>query len=357
VLTTGAASAAAPTVVSLTFNDGLASQYQFARPVLRSHGVNGTFYVASNWVATLDAKYMRSWQHDELSRDGNEIGGMGTDHKDLTASYAADPAADLAYKQDQVCGDRQRLADLGYAPVSFSYPFAATNAAAQSVVGGCGYLSGRTVGGLSSTGPTYAETVPPANALRVSTLGTPNGPITLAAMQAGVNAAAARGGGWVPLAFNAVCDSSDSGYTACMNGSKPVDAAVLSQFLDWVASSAAPAGTTVKPVRAVMGAAAQPALPPRPTAVSLTFDDGDRSQYGLRQMLAARQKKATFYINSGAIDDNEQGAMTWPMVTDLATDGHDIGGHTKTHISLTGTDTSYFRKWSETCDDRARLFA
>jgi peptidoglycan/xylan/chitin deacetylase (PgdA/CDA1 family) len=349
-----AMAATGPVTVSLTFNDGLASQYQFARPVLQSHNVNGTFYVASSWVATTDAKYMRSWQLDDLYRDGDEIGGMGKDHKDLTASYSSDPSADLAYKQDQVCGDRQKLSDLGYSPVSFSYPFSAQNASAQSIVSGCGFTSGRVVGGLSSTGPTYAEQVPPGNAFNVRTLGTPNGPITLAALQSAVNAANSRGGGWLPIAFNAVCSSADSGYSACMAGAKPIDAAVLSQFLDWMASGA-PAGSSVRTVRSVMGSGSQPPLPPRPTAVSLTFDDGDASQYGVRAMLNAHGQKASFYLNSGAIDDHEQGAMTWDQVAGLAADGNDIGGHTRTHVNLITTDTSYDSKWHEVCDDRARL--
>ncbi len=351
-----AQAATGPVTVSLTFNDGLASQYQFARTVLSSHGVNGTFYVATSWMATQDAKYMRSWQLDNLHRDGNEIGGMGKDHKDLTATYNSDPAADLAYKQDQVCGDKQKLTDLGYAPVSFSYPFSANNAAATSVVRGCGYTSGRVVGGLSSTGPTYSEAVPPANAFGLRTLGTPSGPITLAALQAAVTGASTHGGGWVPIAFNAVCDSSDAGYSTCMAGSKPVDAAVLSQFLDWMASGA-PAGSTVRTVRSVMGAAAAPPLPARPTAVSVTFDDGDASQYGVRSALADHGAKGTFYINSGAIDDHEAGAMTWSQVSSLGSDGNDIGGHTRTHVNMTSTSTSFDSKWREVCDDRARLFA
>jgi peptidoglycan/xylan/chitin deacetylase (PgdA/CDA1 family) len=351
-----AQAAAGPVTVSLTFNDGLTSQYQYARPVLQSHGVNGTFYVATSWVATQDAKYMRSWQLDNLYRDGNEIGGMGKDHKDLTATYNSDPAADLAYKQDQVCGDKQKLTDLGYSPVSFSYPFSANNAAATSVVRGCGYTSGRVVGGLSSSGPTYSEAVPPANPFGLRTLGTPNGPVTLAALQTAVTNASTRGGGWLPLSFNAVCDSSDSGFSTCMAGAKPIDAAVLSQFLDWMASGA-PAGSSVKTVRSVMGAAGGPTLPARPTAVSVTFDDGDASQYGVRSVLASHGAKGTFYINSGAIDDNEAGAMTWGQVGDLGADGNDIGGHTRTHVNLTSTSTSFDSKWHEVCDDRARLFA
>ena len=62
--------AAAPTVVSLTFTDGLSSQYRNAAPLLQKHGMDGTFYVASNWVRTNDPTYMRVHQLDELYRQG-----------------------------------------------------------------------------------------------------------------------------------------------------------------------------------------------------------------------------------------------------------------------------------------------
>ena len=104
-----ASAAESPTVVSLTFNDGLSSQYRNAVPVLRAHGMNGTFYVASNWVKSNDARYMRFYHLDELVRDGNEIGGMGRDHRDLTTSYSSDPAVDLAYKP-QVTKARKSIA-------------------------------------------------------------------------------------------------------------------------------------------------------------------------------------------------------------------------------------------------------
>ena len=104
-----------------------------------------------------DAKYMRFYHLDELVRDGNEIGGMGRDHRNLTTSYSSDPAVDPAYKQDQVCGDRQALADWGYDPQSFAYPGGAENTQVQAIVRDCGFTSGQVAGGLSATGPTYAR--------------------------------------------------------------------------------------------------------------------------------------------------------------------------------------------------------
>ena len=64
-----------------------------------------------------------------------------------------------------------------------------------------------------------------------------------------------------------------------------------------------------KTVRAAMGAAAQPPLPPRPTIVSLSFDDAHPSQYLVRPILLDHGMRATFYANSGIVDRNNGGAI------------------------------------------------
>ena len=46
---------AAPTVVSLTFDDGQATQYS-VKETLKNHGMRGTFYVNSGAVCTLTAR-------------------------------------------------------------------------------------------------------------------------------------------------------------------------------------------------------------------------------------------------------------------------------------------------------------
>jgi peptidoglycan/xylan/chitin deacetylase (PgdA/CDA1 family) len=349
---TSQAQAAGETVVSLTFNDGLMSQYLHARPVLLAHNVQGTFYLSSRVVEANAPGYMATWHADALYRDGDEIGGVTTDHVDLT-----DPATDQAYKQAQVCGDKQRLATLGYDPKSFSYPFAAVNANAESIVQGCGYLTGRTVGGLDANSGPYAEQNPPADPFRLNTANFTGGALQLADLQNAVTVAAGNGGGWLPIAFNQVCDSTAADYSSCMAGYQSLDSGVLSDFIGWLQSSDAPAGTSIKRVRDVMGAAAQPPLPPRPTTVSFTFDDGDLSQYRLRAMFTAHAMRGTFYIVSGAVDAAEPGAMTWTQIHTLQADGHDIGGHTLDHVDLTATDTSFDYRWHQACDDRARMQA
>jgi peptidoglycan/xylan/chitin deacetylase (PgdA/CDA1 family) len=336
------AAAATSTVVSLTFNDGHSSQYAYARPVLQAHSVNATFYVASGWVDAGSNSSMSWSQVRDLYRDGDEIGGMGKDHKSLTATYFTDPSQDLAYKQSQVCDDRQRLIAMGVDPQTFAYPQAAVDATAKSIVSGCGYRAGRTIGGLSSTSTPYAETIPPADAFSVRTANVPTGAITLSSLQSAVNAAYSHGGGWLPISFNQVCHQGTSNYNACMSSSKPIDDVVFSQFLDWLnntgQAAGAPAGTTVKTVRGVMGASAPPPLPVDPTTVSLTFNDGLVTGYtNARPVLKAHNMNGTFYVVSSWVDSKASGYMASWQLDQLYQDGNEIGGEGRDHKDLTQT--------------------
>ena len=66
-------------------------------------------------------------------------------------------------------------------------------------------------------------------------------------------------------------------------------------------------------------------------AVSITFDDGNRSDYTLAvPALNARGFKGSFFIITDWIDN-----ATWDEWRDVAHQGHEIGSHTKTHPQLT----------------------
>lgn len=361
LLASGLAGAVAPrakaagearTVVALTFTSGNVTQYN-ARAILSSHNMRGTFYVPSGWVDGGSSSTMSWGQLRDLYRDGNEVGGMGTDHKDLTTLSTADATK-------QVCGDRERLAALGFDPQTFAYPAAAVNDDARSVVRSCGYLSGRTIGGLSATSGPYAETLPPADPYRIRTANLPTAPITLSSLQTAVNAAAANGGGLLPISFNSVCVSGTASYTSCMGTTRPIDSGVLSDFLNWLSSPGtsghAPAGTTVETLRQALGAPPQPEMPPTPTTVSLTFNDGLKAHYDLvRPLLKSRALKGTFYLSSGQIDNGFACCMAWWQVDDLYRDGNEIGGMGLNHKDLTSLSTA--DATAEVCDDRKRLVA
>src|SRR5262245_46151111 len=91
-LTATPARAANPTVISIEFDDGNASQYQ-ARPWLAARGLPATFYINSG---TRPPSFnTMSWtQLHDLANDGNEIAGHTVDHQDLTEISLAEARAE-----------------------------------------------------------------------------------------------------------------------------------------------------------------------------------------------------------------------------------------------------------------------
>ena len=276
------ASAAAPVTVSLIFNDGLASQYRNAAPALESHGMDGTFYVASSWVKTNDAKYMRFYHLDELYRQGNEIGGMGKDHKNLTTTYDPRPRRRPRLQARPGLRGLRGPDRLGLPPGELRLP------GAGGERGGAGHrprlrLHHRTRGGRSVGDRSGLRRADPSGEPDAAPRQPPPrpAPLSLQTLQNAVTAAGSHGGGWLPIAFNEVCSTADASYATCMNGNKPIDAAVFSSFLDWLGTQAT--GGRDRADRASgdgLGAAAAAAC--ARSSVSLTFDDGLRSQYGLQ---------------------------------------------------------------------------
>src|SRR4029453_14187524 len=72
--------AAAPTVVTIQFDDGNADQFA-ALPILQAHGVGATFYVNSRPVR--GPNHMTWTQLADLAAAGNEIAGHTITHANL----------------------------------------------------------------------------------------------------------------------------------------------------------------------------------------------------------------------------------------------------------------------------------
>ncbi|SFL88609.1 polysaccharide deacetylase family protein [Geodermatophilus ruber] len=362
------------TVVSLTFDGGKASQYRYARPLLRQYGMSGTFYVPTGPIDA-NGPCCMSWQQaQQLYREGDEIGGSTQDARDLTIPLP-DPAQDYADKQKQVCGARDRLAGLGLDPRSFAYPagkhtydFSTVHRSLADLVASCGYSSGRVIGGLfADQGPAAAAIpLPPEEPFVVRNPDrTSPSPLTLEELQRAVTAGAGNRH-WIPLVFNEVCHSTDPAYEDCMSSVKPVDDAVLSAFLRWLhdagTADGAPAGTTVRTVREVMGAPPQPPLPAPRTVVSLTFDGGHASQELAGDALRAHRMHGTFFVNTGLIDGENPFAgsnpnhLSWEAIFRLLMQGNEIGGHTSTYVDLTDPGIPESVKRDEICRDRTRLW-
>lgn len=243
-LSAAPAQAAGPVVVSLTFDDGLTAQYD-AASILEAHGVRGTFYLNSGAIDQRGGGGTMTWnQARELAADGHEIGGHTRDHIALTAALSPED------RWTQICEDRARIVEEGLRPTSFAYANGVTDPAGMDLVRTCGYQTARLAGGLLPTNnaPSRVESLPPAfGPYEIRALGaTDNGPVTLASLQAAVNAAYDAGGGWLPMLFHWVCVESD---TTCMGRTRPVSEEVLDAFLTWIGDDAR--DITVKPLSEV----------------------------------------------------------------------------------------------------------
>ncbi|MDP9347221.1 MAG: polysaccharide deacetylase family protein, partial [Actinomycetota bacterium] len=282
---------AAATVVSLTFDDGTATEYQ-ARAMLSSHGMQGTFYLNSSRLGT-DSYYMTWAQIADIAADGNEIGGHTAYHIDLTQT-------DPTEAQRQVCNDRANLLDRGYQVRSFAYPFGAFNAAAKTIVQNCGYNSARSTNQFV---PPPAESMPPADPYAITVAGAAATGISLDTLKSYVTRVEQNGGGWAPLVFHQICNGCDSNAITASN---------LSAFLDWLQIRAAN-GTTVKTVGSVIGGAVQPrvagpAAPPPPNGTN-----------ALRNASLEQDTNANKAPDCWDFDNFGANTYTWTRTTDAHT--------------------------------------
>ncbi|NAZ85512.1 polysaccharide deacetylase family protein [Kineococcus sp. T90] len=121
-----------------------------------------------------------------------------------------------------------------------------------------------------------------------------------------------------------------------------VAAAVLG--LPGAAHAAAPAGSSPTPGGELV-------LPAGATVVSLTFDDGFRSQEVAARVLADKGMAGTFYVNSSSI--GYPAYLTVAQLRGIDAEGHEIGGHGLDHEALTELPADAARR--QVCDDRATL--
>jgi peptidoglycan/xylan/chitin deacetylase (PgdA/CDA1 family) len=312
------------TVVSLTFDDGLLSQYRvgFLRG-LKPHGTNGTFFITTGATLGGDPEHMTWAEMTALNNGGNEIAGHTLDHIDLKAE------PDQQIKIHQVCDDRQTLVDHGFDPVSFAYPFGAYDSTAESIVQQCGYTSGRAAGGVDvageGAGPVYAESIPPKDPFATRTVydGSGGAPLTLAHMETAVNAASQHGGGWIQINFHQICSQTydPDNYSFCVGDYGPVELDTLNQFLDWLQNAGQPGGA---PTRTVVQTVSQVIDGPDTQApvTSLLCDDApcQASTYhgSVTVSLSATDPggsgvEATYFTTDGSMPDQNGQAFSRPF--------------------------------------------
>jgi peptidoglycan/xylan/chitin deacetylase (PgdA/CDA1 family) len=239
------ATADAPrTRVSITFDDGWASQMLAMEP-LSAHGMPATFYISSGLIGV--DRYLSRGQLKAMAGVGHEIGGHTVTHADLTD---LDPRAVAL----EVCSSRSTLARWGFEVTSFAYPFARWNDEVREQVRQCGFNSARSLGDLASkdgcAGCEAAESVPPPDPFLIRAPAQVTDEWTLEDLQRLVTEAEAVGG-WLPITFHEICERqscSDIGVTV----------ELFQQFLAWLQPRSQSHGTVVQTVDEVIGGEVQP---------------------------------------------------------------------------------------------------
>ena len=220
------------TIVSLTFDDGSASEY-WALAQLQQYNMHGTFYINSARVGT--SSYYMTWsQIHDLYNAGNEIAGHTALHAHLTQTNPVEA-------KREICDDRVNLLNQGFQPTDFAYPYGEYNANVEQMVAACGYNSART----TSDG---LETVPPQDPYAIHEGASSS---NLSDYENAVLNAESHGGGWLPLTFHQICNACDANW---------ITQSDFTSLLAWLQGQEAN-GVLVERVQDVIGGSVQPAVP------------------------------------------------------------------------------------------------
>ena len=224
------------TVVSLSFDDGLAGAARMA-DILGEARMQGTFYVNSG---LLDLPgYLTLRQAKEMAAEGHEIGGHTFSHKELVGLDQAEAAR-------EICQDRQNLLAYGFTPTNFAYPFASGDEGVEQQVAGCGYNSARALGDTASEGCLScppAESLAPAEPYVLKAPAQVEADWTLADLQQQV--LQAPPGSWTILTFHGLCPI-ECDYIS-------IEEDLFREFVTWLAARTADGAVTVRTVQDVIG--------------------------------------------------------------------------------------------------------
>jgi peptidoglycan/xylan/chitin deacetylase (PgdA/CDA1 family) len=132
-----------PKPIILTFDDGSATVFSNALPIMQKYNFVGTVYIVSNYIGI--PNYMDGEQIRELHANGWEVGSHSLSHVDLTER------ADR--QREEIIESRRRLEAILDLPIlSFAYPFGAYNADSVQFARQAGYIAAVGLGESSLQG-------------------------------------------------------------------------------------------------------------------------------------------------------------------------------------------------------------
>lgn len=124
--------------VSLGFDDGIESQYQYAWPLMQQRSMTGTFYAISGDVGSYGS--LTKTELLDLQTYGNEIASHSIDHPDFTT-------LSTSQIQQECQQSKATLQGMGLTINNFAYPCGASNPTVDNIVKTY-YHSGRYGGGV-----------------------------------------------------------------------------------------------------------------------------------------------------------------------------------------------------------------
>jgi peptidoglycan/xylan/chitin deacetylase (PgdA/CDA1 family)/PKD repeat protein len=123
--------------ISIAFDDGIQTQYDYAYPLLKARGMVGTFYVVTDGLREVTGSNLSLTVAElkEMQGYGCEIGSHSKTHPD----FALISDSQISYE----CSiSKQVLQSYGFTVNNFAYPYGETNAHVDSIVSQY-YRSGR----------------------------------------------------------------------------------------------------------------------------------------------------------------------------------------------------------------------
>lgn len=133
------ANAFARGMISFSFDDGWATSYTNAKPILDAAGFKSTQYIISNAIGDTVDGYMTQSQITDMYNQGHDIAAHTRSHPDLTLLSPAD-------LQSEILGSRTDLQNLSFSPVdSLAYPMGLYNSTVATAVQTAGFKGARTV--------------------------------------------------------------------------------------------------------------------------------------------------------------------------------------------------------------------
>ena len=121
-------------VISIAFDDNYQNQYDYAFPLMKAHGIEGTFFICTRNIGV--SGYMSAAQLQTISSSGNEIGS----HSHTHTSFNLLTPDEISY---ECIHSKQILEGYGFTVTNFAYPNGVTNDNIDSIVSD-NYRSGRT---------------------------------------------------------------------------------------------------------------------------------------------------------------------------------------------------------------------